>query len=152
MNFFIIHKYPAKNAELLPDYAIFKVNCREGTQILSDIGWKFGVSWTGQFKPYSPNHAKTREFWRNRQAFDNFVEHLEACLLEYAGRAKKCGKQSYTKWHEVYNSFLDEAYEDLLMRIPSDGTAYTQDLCLLLNEKHDKLTEEEINRLGSVGI
>ena len=147
MNFFIILEDSEENAEILPDYAIFKVNCREGIQILSDIGHLFNITWEGQYKQYSPYHAKTREFWRSREDFINFVQHLACCLDEYTKRAKKQNKKNYTVWHEIFDNFIYEAYNQLCEKIPEGWTTYQQDLFCLLHQKRDKLTEEDIKFL-----
>ena len=147
MNFFRILEDPKENAEILPDYVIFKVNCREGIQILSDIGHLFNVTWEGQYKQYSPYHAKTREFWRSKEDFVDFVNHLTACLNEYTKRAIQQNKNSFTVWHQVFTKFLITAYNKLCNKIPEGWTIFQQDLFCLLNQKRDKLTKEEIKFL-----
>jgi hypothetical protein len=97
MQFYIIDPDPATNARNLPAYAL-RVNIREGWQILSDIGHRFGVKWAGQNKAYNPLHPLTRSF-SNQDAFVDLWRHYGYCLTAYIDR--NIGKR--TVWHDAFD-------------------------------------------------
>jgi hypothetical protein len=139
MQFYIINKDPATSAKMLPTYAL-KVNMREGWQILSDIGHRFGVSFENQNKAYNPVHPWTRQF-SHEQSFRNFVRHLEACCKEYYNRTGKlpcwCG------W--VAGFMVHGKIEDFLFELPANQENETIDY--LCTSKASKMTEEELFNL-----
>jgi len=141
MQFYIIHNDPKINASLLPDYALKKVNLREGWQILSDIGHKFNVTWEGQYAKYNPYHVLTKSFWMNKEAFDKFIFHYTYCLKEYRNRYDK-----ETIWHKLFKFFGKDNYCILYDKI-SNGDIISQNLEYLLTEKRKFLTEDEMERL-----
>lgn len=145
MQFFIIHDDPKINSRLLPDYCIKSVNCREGYQMLSDIGHLFGVRWEGQNKNYNVYHAETRQYWKNIRAFDFFVAHYEACLSEYEYRY-----WHQTKFHENYFNFQKKALSELRSKITNYSKKYNQVVQYLLKNKTNKLTAKEIVRLEGI--
>jgi len=137
MQFYIINKDPAINAGLLPDYAIKSVNVRDGHQILSDIGHRFGVQWEGQNKPYNPFHPLTREF-SHQDTFKWFVEHFDYCCVEYQHRFKKTRQEIES--FKVFTKF------DIIMEVlPLNREQET--IHYLLTRKKDKLTANELNKL-----
>lgn len=104
MQFYIVHPDPATSAKLLPDYALFKVNLREGWQILSDIGHIHDVHWAGQNRLYSESHALTRSFCSDPHTFDEFLQNYRQCLREYHKR--KGVKSTYSD--KFFNTFMAE--------------------------------------------
>ena len=117
MQFYIIDPDPATNARNLPAYAL-RVNIREGWQILSDIGHRFGVKWAGQNKAYNPLHPLTRSF-SNGDAFLPFCRHYRACLEAYLTRG--LGKR--TVWHDAEQTFLAS---ELLAELPAEQYGETR--------------------------
>ena len=85
MQFYIIDPSPDTNADILPAYALKRVNLREGWQIISDIGHRFGFEWDGQTKEYNPHHPLTRSF-SYRGSFTWLFLHYIACLDAYIAR------------------------------------------------------------------
>jgi hypothetical protein len=145
MQFFIINEDPKISARLLPDYCLKAVNAREGFQMLSDIGHLFDVKWEGQNNHYNAYHAETRKFWRNLRAFDCFIAHYEACLIEYELR-----QWNRTEFHERYMKFRPAALPELRSKISAHSNKYSQVIKYLLDRKSDKLTTSEIARLESM--
>jgi hypothetical protein len=143
MQFYIIHPNPETNAKMLPDYALKKVNIREGWQILSDIGHLFGVTWVGQYKQYNPYHVLTKSFWINQEAFMTFKSHYRHCLDEYSIRFGKG-----TSWHQ----FFHYSYNTLAMltNVIPNKTIEQQNLEYLLTVKKKFLTTDDIKRLNNV--
>jgi hypothetical protein len=141
MQFYIIHNDPKKNASLLPDYALKKVNIREGWQILSDIGHKFNVTWGGQYAKYNPYHVLTKSFWVNKESFVSFLSHYEYCLMEYTKRFNKT-----TVWHRLFEIHYS-TINYLKNVIPERFSILDQNLEYLLTEKKKFLTEEDIQRI-----
>lgn len=136
MQFYIIHKDPETNAKLLPDYALKRVNIREGWQILSDIGHRFGVTWDCQNKHYNMYHPLTRSF-STRSQFLSFKNYYHACLKEYE---KRYGKP--TIWHvNYYNVPWGKIHDALSMTTEQEVINY------LTTSKAKHLTEAEIKRL-----
>jgi hypothetical protein len=148
MQFFIVHPDPKTNASILPDYAIKRVNVREGWQIICDIGHNLGISWEGQNKPYSIWHAETRRFMVNREAFQYFYRHYCACLDMYIQRF---GKR--TVFHTKFDNFFDFAggpLSQVLHAIPKERTHEEFMLDYMLRAKNQHMTEEEVRSLTNV--
>jgi hypothetical protein len=132
---------PIKSAKMLPDYALFKVNLREGWQILSDIGHIFGVTWPEQNELYSESHALTRMLCSTKERFVNFLWHYEACLLEYQIR-----KHTIPTWTFKYERFMvSNAHMEIASHLPS--SEYDSTRIYLLTNKRQHLTAAEIERL-----
>lgn len=142
MQFYIIDPDPGRSAEMLPDYAIQKVNVREGWQILSDIGHIHGVTWPHQTKLYSASHAKTLSLCASKLAFVEFLRNYEYCLLEYRKRfpTNKC---PWFGWY--HDGFTYPVRRQVLSKL-SDNPYY-QSINYLLVNKADKLTKREKERL-----
>jgi hypothetical protein len=132
---------PIKSAKLLPDYALFKVNLREGWQILSDIGHIFGVTWLEQNALYSESHALTRMLCSTQERFIAFLRHYESCLLEYKTR-----KGIMSTWQYKYARFLfTTAAREIGKQLPNNE--YESTRIYLLTTKRNHLTVAEIERL-----
>jgi hypothetical protein len=141
MQFYMLDADPIKSAKLLPDYALFKVNLREGWQILSDIGHIFGVTWPEQNALYSESHALTRMLCRSRTAFSDFICHYAACCNEYRERT---GTESV--WALRFKVFLALYTQDKIWPLlPQDE--YDSTRIYLLTTKRKHLTAAEIERL-----
>ena len=144
MQFYMLDADPIKSAKLLPDYALFKVNLREGWQILSDIGHIFGVTWPEQNALYSESHALTRMLCSTQERFVAFLRHYEACLLEY--KARKCIMSS---WYFKYQRFMfTTARAEIGKQLPN--SEYESTRIYLLTTKRNHLTAAEIERLTNV--
>ena len=137
MQFYIIHPNPTINANLLPKYALEKVNLREGWQILSDIGHIHGVTWEGQNKLYSASHVLTRSFCQNRQEFTRFLDHYEACVK----------KRPDSSWYKKFHAVFEVLHDTLKDAVPEYRTREEFALEYLLSTKAKHLTEVEIGRL-----
>ncbi len=142
MQFYIIHREPAKNAELLPDYAIKKVNVREGYQIISDIGHALGVTWEGQNKCYNATHPITLRFYRNQDSLIDLLSHYRANLHEYE---RRFGKK--TVFHDRYENVPIAALVDVAPFYDDD---YDSVIRYMLKHKSKHLTHMEITRLESL--
>jgi hypothetical protein len=142
MQFYIIHPDPLVSAHLLPDYALNKVNLREGWQILSDIGHILDVSWSGQNKLYSASHALTRSFCKDSRSFLNFLSHYESCLDEYSFRR---GEDS--PYANKYLIFIGSSVtcRTIQTRLPKDE--YENNIRYLLKYKSDKISVDEKRKL-----
>ena len=148
MQFYIVDPYPMDNAAMLPDYAIKSVNVREGWQILSDIGHRFGVHWEGQNKCYNKHHPLTRSF-SHREAFKAFHQHYRACLSEYIRR--KFGKA--THWHAhwpfvpvavIYDRLPETQYEETKHYLLTTKASHLSEADrLVMGEPFPPLTENE---------
>lgn len=136
MQFYILHEDPERNIEILPEYALKKVNVREGWQILSDIGHIHGVTWEGQNKLYSASHVLTRSFCQNLTEFYRFTRHYSACVNKVGG-----------SWKEKYTSFLDQAALSLCEQIPVQRTRTMFTIEYILDTKVKHLKPEEIQTL-----
>lgn len=136
MQFYIIHEDPKTNVQLLPEYALKKVNIREGWQILSDIGHIHGVSWPKQNKIYSASHVLTRSFCVNLIAFDRFMLHYIACA--------EATKGSY------YDKLMEsQAYiKQLYHTIPLERTQALFNLEYLLFQKRKQITDQDYVKLS----
>lgn len=143
MQFYIIDDDPIKNASLLPNYCLKRVNIREGWQILSDIGHLFNVTWEGQNKEYNPYHAETRQYWTSLQKFDYFIAHYSMCLLEYEKRYNK-----RTVWHDRTVNFMEFSLPKLRMKI--DNEKGNQIVKYLLDRKLKFLTINEVQQLSKI--
>lgn len=141
MQFYIIHEVPAVSAEMLPDYAIKKVNVREGYQILSDIGHALGITWEGQNKCYNSTHPITLRFYQNYISLYDFLRHYEENLKQYELRF---GKR--TVFHERYTSV---PIAKLLSAVPKNDNKYETIIRYILKHKSKHLTEPEIMKLWS---
>jgi hypothetical protein len=142
MQFYMLDADPIKSAKLLPDYALFKVNLREGWQILSDIGHIFGVTWPEQNALYSESHALTRMLCSTQERFNNFLQHYEANLTAYRIRTNilKC------TWRVKYENFrVSNAATEIRAQIPN--SEYDSTRIYLLTTKRKHLTAAEIERL-----
>lgn len=137
MQFYIIHPDPEKNVELLPEYALRKVNVREGWQILSDIGHIHDVHWEGQNKLYSASHVLTRSFCVNRERFVFFVDHYDFCVDAVGG-----------SFADKFIYFITQAYHSLRDKIPEDRDEFQFAKEYLLNQKRKHLTDEDVKRLS----
>lgn len=145
MQFYIIHDDPETNTNLLPDYAITKVNVREGWQILSDIGHLFGVTWEGQNKPYSIWHAETRRFWKGVDSFIDFLDHYNACLNKYYELKGKT-----TTYHDKFNLFFkSESLAKIRVAIVNSliRTDHDQMIFKLITQKREHLSKSEYDKL-----
>jgi hypothetical protein len=141
MQFYMLDADPIKSAKLLPDYALFKVNLREGWQILSDIGHIFGVTWPEQNALYSESNALTRMLCRSRTAFSDFLCHYAACCNEYRIR-----KENISLWEHKFILFMRSCSDHTLRdRLPQDEYESTRIYLLTTKRKH--LTAAEIERL-----
>jgi hypothetical protein len=143
MQFYRVHEVPTISAQLSPDYAIKRVNLREGWQMISDIGHIHGVTWQGQNKEYNAFHAKTRTYWQTKDRFKMFCEHYAACLLEYE---KRFGKK--VSFHDRYSLFMTDGYKKILLNIV-DRNEYEMDAYYMLIKKNKYLTVSEIENLVS---
>lgn len=143
MQFYMLHPDPVTSSKMLPDYALKRVNLREGWQMISDIGHMVGVTWPGQNKVYSLSHAKTRSFAVSQQGWYNLVYHYAANLDEYESRYDK-----RPVWKDKFTVFLLGKYhltvESLL---PKTSNQYQDDIRYLLVRKEHLLTAEEIAAL-----
>lgn len=142
MQFYIIDKDPKTSAEMLPDYAIKKVNVREGWQILSDIGHALGVTWEGQNKCYNATHPITLRFYQNRESFVEFVLNYMENLDQYEARFNKT-----TVWHD---RFIKVPLNTIKAALPAHDDKYQTVVRYMLNHKSKHLTEDEINILGGL--
>jgi hypothetical protein len=133
MQFYIIHPDPETSARNLPDYALKRVNIREGYQILSDIGHILGIHWEGQNKLYSASHALTRHFCSDPNILKEFLRNYTQCCMEYERRYKKSHK------------YIDLFYSnyDYILTLPRlcYKSKYESTLKYLLEEKTSKLSE-----------
>lgn len=143
MQFYMLHPDPVTSSRMLPDYALKKVNLREGWQMISDIGHMVGVMWPQQNKTYSLSHAKTRSFATDAWEWYNLINHYDANLEEYA---RRYGKTSV--WRERFFVFLLGKYDSFVANLlPEKSTRYTDDIRYLLAHKEHLLTAEEIAAL-----
>jgi len=94
MQFYMIDPDAKKSTSRLPD-AMIRVNCREGWQIISDIGHHFGLTWQGQNKCYNANHPLTMRLRESREEFDRLHMHYAYSLMEWR---RRFGTE--TVWHE----------------------------------------------------
>jgi hypothetical protein len=141
MQFYIVDPNPEKNIKLLPEYAIKKVNVREGWQILSDIGHMYNVTWEGQNKLYSASHVLTRSFCVNAVEYLRFINHYVACVYSYKN-----------SWQKRYETFLESgAYHKLLSAIPDQRTSFEYQAEYMLKYKSKHLTEQEKINLINIG-
>ena len=138
MQFYILDEDPVKNLEILPKYAIDKVNIREGWQILSDIGHICGVTWEGQNKLYSASHVLTRSFARDRTTFLRFIKHYTECV---------CSRKN--SFYHKYGKTM-RAISEIVSKLPDYRSETEYMIQYLLDYKSDKLTEEEIASLKKV--
>jgi hypothetical protein len=136
MQFYIINENPIANAQNLPAYALRKVNIREGWQILSDVGRRFGVTWPGQNEPYNPFHSLTRTF-SNQLALMRFVAHYHACCIAYEARG--FGQHMYI---DAFRDFIAAGTVTVLCdALPADEYAETRHYLRTRKAKH--LTDAE---------
>lgn len=143
MQFYIIHNSYTRNAQLLPDYALKKVNIREGWQMLSDICHLFDITFTGQNKHYNAFHAETRIHYKSKKALLDFLFHYKACLLEYSKRFNK-----NTIWHQKFEYFLSQKLDkSILSCLPDEGKDTWQVIFYLLKSKSKLLNRREISYL-----
>lgn len=143
MQFYILDKDPIKSAELLPDYALEKVNLREGWQIISDIGHIYGVTWGTQNKLYSASHSLTRYFACSKDNFWELIENYIACLYEYKYRF---GME--TIYHINYYKYSNYIYKNILEKIVGDK--YKDCSNYLLKYKSKYLSDKEIERMKDI--
>ena len=141
MQFYIVDTNPERSAKLLPDYALVQVQLREGWQILSDIGHRFGVTWDGQNKCYNKHHPLTRSFSCSGR-FDTLTIHYEACLLEHARRDFMS-----TTWHVRFKDLPANEIWAELPDTPEEETAH-----YLLTQKHAHLSATETKRLEGIWL
>lgn len=121
---------------MLPTYAL-KVNMREGWQILSDIGHRFGVTFENQNKAYNPAHPWTRTF-SHKKAFCDFVFNFDACCEEYYNRTGKC--PCWCEWVAEFRAIGKS--DELFYALPEDQEAET--INYLTTAKADKMTADEL--------
>ena len=143
MQFYVVDSDPRKSAEMLPDYALKRVNIREGWQILSDIGHRFGVQFDGQNKPYNPYHPLTRQF-SYHQGFAIFLDAIYECCSEYVDRV---GKSTPTV-QAIADAFGDGTMTKILLAVPSDAAAEARHY--LLTRKAKFLTDAEKQKLERI--
>lgn len=134
MQFYIVDPSPTTNAKRLPDYAL-RVNMREGWQILSDIGHRFGVTWENQNKCYNKHHPWTRQF-SHKGNLNQLVYHLRACCEELYNRTGKI-----YGWYGWVEDFYTGENEELFLSLPRDQ--YEETIHYLETAKRDKLEKEE---------
>ena len=138
MQFYIVDKDPLKSAELLPDYALKMVNIREGWQILSDIGHRFGFMFEGQNKHYNMYHPLTRSF-SNKEDFKILFNNYHECCLEHAKRFKKETehilrfKSNFTQIETIAHILPKDTFEEVRH--------------YLTTSKRKHLTESEVERI-----
>jgi hypothetical protein len=145
MQFYVIHPDPETNAMLLPDYALKRVNLREGWQILSDIGHAHDVKWEGQYKEYNRYHPNCWRWWKSRECFVKFNTYYFYCLLEYQNRFNKP-----TVWHDY---FFSTSFHELMIALQYsirilNEHQHTAEYIIRRKSKH--LTEEEVLRLRAI--
>lgn len=142
MQFYKLDKDPTKSSQLLPDYALKKVNLREGYQILSDIGHILNFHWEGQNKLYSASHALTRHICSSKENFLEFIMHYMANRKEYFRRFNK--RPIYD--NEFTNFLMANGLDEIVnFRIYLDEYVATR--YYLLDYKSQHLTDEEKVRL-----
>lgn len=139
MQFYIIHPDPETNVKLLPEYALKKVNVREGWQILSDIGHIHGVTFSEQNKQYSTSHVLTRSFCQNAEEFNRFMEHYKACVTAVGGT-----------YFEKWASITADEMRRLYLSIPLIRSREQFALEYLLESKKKHLTDQEYLNLSHV--
>lgn len=143
MQFYVIDRDPEVNAKMLPDYALKKVNVREGWQMLSDIGHAVGVHWEGQNKAYNMTHPNTLRWYQNNKVFADFTMYYWHCLVEYVLRFGKP-----TVYHRKYPVFVSRALDRVVDALPGDDQ-YQSVIRYMLNWKMEHLTEAEVELLRS---
>jgi hypothetical protein len=147
MQFYVIHPDPDKNAALLPDYAIRRVNVREGYQILSDCGHAVSVNWSTQNKEYNRFHPTTWQYWKNKDSFYTFISHYMACLSEYE---KRFGNdKTYTTYKNKFDSFIVEGFS-LFNGAIFNFTDEQHMALYMLRQKEKHLTESDIDILKHI--
>jgi len=139
MQFYIVHKDPRASAKTLPLYAL-RTNMREGRQILSDIGHRFGVTFDNRCRPYNLVHPWTRTF-SHKAGFNRLMDNLEACCEEHHRSTGKtyCWNGWVADFMELHKA--GEVYRSL----PEDQEAEV--IHYLITAKASKMTDEEIKRL-----
>jgi hypothetical protein len=154
MQYYKLAEDSSVSSKLLPDYALAKVNLREGWQIISDIGHVVGVTWEGQNKVYSPYHAKTRTFWKTKKDFLSLCIQYEQDLIEYETRMgenrKYFTQKTWSRYQKLYSFFIYNVCQKIIKKLPEQRNSFEMDLIYLLDRKKDKLTEEEIKRLDNI--
>lgn len=143
MQFYILDPDPKTSARMLPDYALKSVNVREGWQILSDIGHRFGVEWEGQNKCYNAAHPLTRSF-SNWPSFQTYVKQYRACCTEYLRRYKK-SRAEIDRFCDGFDCL--EPFWELTAAVPA--TPAKECAHYLLTRKGAKLSNSEFRRLAS---
>lgn len=144
MQFYILHKDCWKNAELLPDYCLKKVNIREGYQILSDCGHAVDLKWSTQNKEYNRYHPNTWRYWKNTTAFYDFVDHYIACLCEYKKRFGE--EKTYITYRNKLRGFIYEALPYLAKYVKN----YTEEQHIaryLVDRKEQHLNSKDCRNL-----
>lgn len=144
MQFYIIHKDPEINSKYLPDYALKKVNIREGYQILSDCGHALGLSWETQNKEYNRYHPNTWRFWKTKSSFYDFIDYYTYNLMEYKARFGE--DNFYTTYKIKFNIFIFHALP-LISQLNCDMTEEEHTMLYLVSRKTSHITVEEISRL-----
>lgn len=143
MQFYIVHPDPRTSSRLLPDYAIKKVNLREGWQILSDIGHIFEIAWEGQNKLYSASHALTRSFCSSPESFEEFVINYDCNLIEYRTRF-----ETPSSWESRFQSpGCQAALPRITRALPRDRYQHVREYLLTCKARH--LSTDEEKRLFS---
>lgn len=140
MQFYQVHKCPFLNVYSLPEYAVLRVNVREGWQILSDIGHFLNITWEGQNKPYSLGHPATVKQRRDKESFRRFLAQYKACLHWY-----KVLTWSETVFHERIKNVPEE---EILHRILFETLTEEQaSISYLIDFKSKFITEKEKEKL-----
>jgi len=143
MQFYVLHKNPIENAKILPDYALRKVNLREGWQMLSDIGHAHNLKWDNQNKEYNRYHPNTWRWWKNKECFNLFLLYYLECCLEYQRRFKKT------------NSFINQFLRfyctnvDKLCKVIQNMSEEESIIQYILHRKRKFLTKNEIEKLNN---
>lgn len=149
MQFYIIHEDPYQNAKLLPDYAIKKVNVREGWMILCDCCRAVGIEFEGMTKEYNRYHPNTARFWVDRNTFHRFMSYYNQCLNEYGKRFGYNTKMHLT-YSKKYIYFFNRYYDDFFNDVKFPGSKEKQVIQYMLERKSQHLTEEERERLVKI--
>lgn len=140
MQFYIIDKDAKTNAEWLPNYAIKKVNVREGYQILSDIGHYLDIHWENQNKEYNKYHPNISKYYKTKEMFNLFYDCYAACAEEYRNRFNKDHK--YIAYFN-YNVPTKDVFLEKIINMSDE--VFT--MKYLLDRKSKHLTNEYISSL-----
>ena len=149
MQFYILDADATTSARALPDYALKKVNLREGWQILSDCGHALGFEWEGQCREYNRYHPNTWKFWCSCEGMEMLWQHWCACLVEYERRfgRDRMAATYWAKYEFVVGPVMRGMIETASAQPP---TAAARTAAYMLARKAKHLTEDEIKRLTQI--